>query len=203
ASGREHRVEDDRGARVQVVGEAVDVRLGLQGRVVARDADDADLGVRDRVEHALEHAEPGAQDRHDGHLLAAQARHVDRPAPALDANGLERKVGGRLVRQEPAELGGDLAKALRREALFAQQPDLVAHQRMLELDHRHRRQPSFAAIRWRTASYRQTPLATETLRLSTAPRIGTLTSSSHVRATSWRMPRPSAPRTNATGPRRL
>ena len=45
-------------------GEPVDVGLGHQGDVVAGDADDADLGVRNRVEHAVEHAEAGAQDGH-------------------------------------------------------------------------------------------------------------------------------------------
>lgn len=54
-------------------------------------------------------------------------------------------------------------------------------------------------VRCRRASYRQTPLATETFRLSTAPRIGMLTSSSQVLRVSWRMPAPSAPSTNATG----
>ena len=58
------------------------------------------------------------------------------------------------------------------------------------------------ARRWRAASYRQTPLATETLRLSTAPFIGRWTSSSQVRAVSWRRPLPSAPKTSATGPAR-
>ena len=57
--------------------------------------------------------------------------------------------------------------------------------------------------RWRAASYRHTPLATETLRLSTAPFIGRWTSSSQLRAVSWRMPRPSAPRTSASGPRQI
>ena len=54
--------------------------------------------------------------------------------------------------------------------------------------------------RWRTASYKHTPLATDTFRLSTAPRIGMLTSWSHVLAVSCRMPSPSAPSTKATGP---
>ena len=57
-------------------------------------------------------------------------------------------------------------------------------------------------LRWRSASYRHTPLATDTLRLSTAPCMGMLTSSSQVLRVSWRMPSPSAPSTRATGPLR-
>ena len=56
--------------------------------------------------------------------------------------------------------------------------------------------------RWRSASYRHTPAATLTFRLSTAPAMGMRTSSSQCRRVSWRMPLPSAPSTSATGPLR-
>ena len=39
--------------------------VGLQGLLVAHHAEEADLGGRDQLDHALEHPEPGAQDRHD------------------------------------------------------------------------------------------------------------------------------------------
>ena len=44
------------------------------------------------------------------------------------------------------------------------------------------------------------PLATETFRLSTAPRMGMRTSSSQLLRVSWRSPAPSAPSTSAAGP---
>jgi len=56
-----------------------------------------------------------------------------------------------------------------------------------------------APPRWRSASYKHTPLATETFRLSTAPRMGMLTSSSHFFRVNCRMPAPSAPNTKAVG----
>ena len=56
-------------------------------------------------------------------------------------------------------------------------------------------------IRWRKASNRQTPAATETLRLSTAPAMGMRTSSSQCLRVSWRMPAPSAPSTSAHMPK--
>jgi hypothetical protein len=46
------------------------------------------------------------------------------------------------------------------------------------------------------------PLATETLRLSTTPAIGSLARTSHVFVVSWRIPFPSAPMTIARGPAR-
>src|SRR6185312_15205316 len=50
-------------------------------------------------------------------------------------------------------------------------------------------------VRWRTVSYRSIAAATDTFRLSTAPRLGSLTIQSHVWRVSWRSPAPSAPST--------
>src|SRR5438067_7258466 len=57
-----------------------------------------------------------------------------------------------------------------------------------------------AARRWRRASYRQTPDATDTFRLSTEPNIGMLTKRSQVSRVRRRMPSPSEPITSAVGP---
>ena len=61
---------------------------------------------------------------------------------------------------------------------------------------------SVLARRWRSTSYRHTPAATLTFRLSTAPAIGMRTSTSQVLRVNWRRPLPSAPSTSATGPER-
>jgi hypothetical protein len=58
----------------------------------------------------------------------------------------------------------------------------------------------FFTERCRTASYRQTPLATDTFRLSTLPAIGIFITISQVSRVRRRMPSPSAPITSATGP---
>ena len=54
--------------------------------------------------------------------------------------------------------------------------------------------------RWRTISYKHTPVATETLRLDTLPAIGSFTSSSQFSRVRRRIPFPSAPITSAVGP---
>lgn len=56
------------------------------------------------------------------------------------------------------------------------------------------------AWRWRTASNRQTPVATETFRLLTLPDIGNLTRKSQCSRVSRRMPLPSAPMIITSGP---
>lgn len=58
----------------------------------------------------------------------------------------------------------------------------------------------YFGARCRTASNRHTPLATDTLRLSTVPAIGICITSSQVSRVRRRMPSPSAPMTSATGP---
>src|SRR5437773_1557303 len=135
--GGEHRVDDERGALVEVVDEFLEVVFRLQGLVIAAQADDADLGIRNHVEHAVEHAEAGAQDRNDRNFAAADLVDLDRPAPAFDRCLLEREIGGGFVRQQARELVGQLAEFLRRDALLAQQSDLVLDQRMWDVDDRH------------------------------------------------------------------
>ena len=48
-SGGEHRIEHDHGTTCERFGELVDVRLGLVRRLVARHADEADVGVRQQI----------------------------------------------------------------------------------------------------------------------------------------------------------
>lgn len=60
--------------------------------------------------------------------------------------------------------------------------------------------PYFFTPRCLTASNRQTPLATDTFRLSTVPAIGIFMTSSQVSRVRRRIPSPSAPTTIATGP---
>ncbi len=56
------------------------------------------------------------------------------------------------------------------------------------------------AVRCRTASYKQTPAATETFKLSTVPSIGSLARKSQCLAVNCRMPSPSDPSTIAIAP---
>ena len=69
AAGGQHRVDDHRQTLVQLADEALEIGFGHQRLVVAGDADDADLGVGNQVEHAVQHADAGAQDGYDGDLL--------------------------------------------------------------------------------------------------------------------------------------
>ena len=93
-AGREHRVEQEHVALGDVVRQLDVVLDGLERLLVAVEADEADARTGDQREHAVEHPHPGAQDRADRDLLAAD--------PAR-AHPLERRLDlDLLVGQRPS-----------------------------------------------------------------------------------------------------
>ena len=86
--------------------------MRLVGDLVAVHADVAHAGGGDQVEHAIDHAEAGAQDGHDRDLLAG-----DLPARGgLQGRGhfdvLQGKVTRGLVALEQRQLADELAELL-------------------------------------------------------------------------------------------
>jgi hypothetical protein len=88
-----------------------------------------DLGERDHLQHAVGHADTGAEDGHEpdavGELLAG--RGLQR---RLDRHIFEPRVRERLVREQPRQLADQLAEELRLRLAAAQHGQLVAHERM-------------------------------------------------------------------------
>ncbi|MCY1442284.1 hypothetical protein D9M71_586480 [compost metagenome] len=111
--------------------------MRFQGFLVARDAHRADLGAGDQAEHAVEHADAGAQDRHHGDLLAGDLLHLHRAGPAFDLVAFQRQVLGRLVGQQGADFLGQLAKILGADVMATHQADLVTDQGMTNLEDGH------------------------------------------------------------------
>lgn len=64
----QHRIEEEksvllhRSRHLEVIGDR------LERVMIAKEADVADPRVRDQLDHGLDHAEPGAEDRHQRHL---------------------------------------------------------------------------------------------------------------------------------------
>ena len=90
AAGGQHGIDDHGQALVQFTHQLFQVGVGLQGGFVAGEADHADPGAGDQAEHAVEHADAGAQDGHHGDLLAGDLFHLDGAAPALDVHLFHR-----------------------------------------------------------------------------------------------------------------
>ena len=70
AAGRQHRVEHEHVAAVQVGRHRVHVRLGLERLLVAGDADEAGRGLGHEVQDRAEHPEPGPQHGNDERRVA-------------------------------------------------------------------------------------------------------------------------------------
>jgi hypothetical protein len=128
--GREHRVEHDRVALAEVVGQLDVVLDRLERLLVAVHADEADPCARDQRQRPFQHAHACTQDRADRDLLARDAlgpHHLER---RLDLDRLGGEVLGRLVGQEQRELVDELPEVDGGRVLVAEVRELVLDQRM-------------------------------------------------------------------------
>ena len=103
-AGRQHRVDQDHVALRQVVRQLQVIFDRLQRARLAVEADMPDPRRRHQVEHAVEDAVAGAQDRHQAQFLAGQHRHPGAFERRLDLGLLERQVAGRLIAEQQADL---------------------------------------------------------------------------------------------------
>ena len=136
AAGREHRIEHEHAAARQPVRQLEVVGHGPQRLLVAADADEADGRVRQQLERRVEHAEPGAQHRHDRDPRPGDARPLEarqRRLPAIQGSvgscrGWPRRP--RAARSRPRASG----TCAGRWSGPAQQRDLVPRDRMVDLE---------------------------------------------------------------------
>ena len=131
AAGCQHRVEQQHVAVLDIVRQLAVILDRLQGFRIAVQADVADLGSRDHFQHAVHHAEAGAQDRHQRDLLARDYLHTRIRHRGLDRDFLERQVAGRLVAHQHGDLTGRFAEFLDAGGLVAHQAELMLDQRMI------------------------------------------------------------------------
>ena len=133
AAGGEHRVDQEALAARKVVRQAVRVGDLLGGMLfVALHAQESDLRAWHHAGHAVEHAQSGAQHRHDD-----RARLGDRLAHHGGHRRLDRlvhdlKVAGGLVGFERDELRDEFAEDGRRGVFVSQHGELVLDQRVIE-----------------------------------------------------------------------
>ncbi len=130
--GGDHRRHHNRhalgeiGRRLEIVFDR-DQRAGI-----AVEPDMRDPRGGNQIEHAVDQGEAGAQDRREHQLLAADLRRLDALQRRFDLDQVERQVARDLVAKQDAELAAQLAERFGREVLFAQQRQLVLHQRMTD-----------------------------------------------------------------------
>ena len=132
AAGGEHGVDND-DVTLGDIGRHLEVILHRLERLrVAEQADVTDLDVRHHGDHAVDHAETGAEDRHDGQLLAGDVPAVCRGDRGLDIDLLKREVARSLEAHQHGDLGNQFPELLDAGVLVAQDRELVLDQRVVK-----------------------------------------------------------------------
>ena len=103
--------------------------MGLR---VAVQANVADLGRGDQIDHRIHHAESGTQDRDDRHFLARQHAHLCLGDGGLDLHLFGGQTAGGLVAHQRGDLTDDFAEFLDAGILVAEDRQLVLQQRMFQ-----------------------------------------------------------------------
>ena len=107
-------------------------------------------GRRDQRQHAVEEADPGAEDRRQDQLLALDLLPLHRLERRLDRHRFQRQIPGHLVGEEHPDLVEDLPETLGRALLVPQIGELVLHQRVIDHGDPTRRHAQHLSSRLRT-----------------------------------------------------
>ena len=132
AAGGEHRIHHDHVALGDIGRELAVIFDRFEGLRVTVQADVTDLAGRDHCNHAVDHAETGAEDGDDGKLLARKTLHRCLGNRRFDLNLFQRKVAGRLIAHQHGDLADKLAEFLHARVLVTQDRQLVLDQRVVE-----------------------------------------------------------------------
>ena len=89
------------------------------------------------LQHPIHHAKTGAQDGHDGDLLALDLVDFHRAVPAIDGHFFGFEVRGRFVGQQTAHFLGQFTETLGADVAFAHQADLVLDQGVFDFNDFH------------------------------------------------------------------
>src|SRR5256885_6421654 len=132
AAGREHGVEHEEIARAFTGWDLEIVIDRLEGVVLAVDADVADARRGDELRDALDHAESGAQDRHESQVFSRHPHPPHPLEPGFHLRGLERAVLRDLVGHEHGSLVHELLEVFGRGVFIPQDRKLVLDQGVIE-----------------------------------------------------------------------
>ena len=127
----EHRIEEEE-LTFRGVGRNLEVIVHrLECVVVTVEADMSNTRRGDQPEDAVDHAEPGAQDRYEGELFSGKALTRGGLERGLHGDLLQRKIRRGLVRHEHGDLVHKLLKDLFRGVFVAEERHLVAYEWVL------------------------------------------------------------------------
>ena len=131
AAGGQHRIQNKDLALIDVAGQLAVVLDRHQRLLVAVHADVADLGGGDQVQHAVHHAEAGAQDGDQSQLTAGQDLGAGQSHGGLDLDFLGGQVAGSLIAEQHRDLAHEVTELLGAGVAVTQQADFVLDQGMV------------------------------------------------------------------------
>ena len=131
-AGGQHRVDHDGVALLDIGGHLEVVLDRLQRLRVAEQAHMAHLDVGHHADHAVHHAETGAEDGNHSQLLAGDSLALGHGNGRFHFHFLQRQIAGRLIAHQHGDLGDELTKFLDAGPLVAQDGQLVLDQGMVE-----------------------------------------------------------------------
>ena len=95
------------------------------------------LGRGDQAQDAVHHAQTGAEDGHNGHLLAGNALAVGRADGSLHIDGLHGEVTGGLIAHQHGDFGHGGAEVAGAGVFVPQDGQLMLQQGMIQNMHAH------------------------------------------------------------------
>ena len=104
----------------------------MQGFFITLQADHADFGGGNQIEHAVEHAQTGAQNRHHGEGFAFDALAFDVAAPAVENIVFGFEIAAGFISHQARQLFGQSAEFVGARFGFAHQGELVFDQRVVD-----------------------------------------------------------------------
>ena len=132
SAGREHRIEQDDEALIDVLGQLAVVFVRLERFMIAVKSDMPDLCGGDEGVDTVDHAETGAEDRDDSKLLAGDDGSHRFRDWGFNRDQLGRQIAKRFIAHQGGYLLDQLAELHIAGIYVAQQSDLVRNKRMIE-----------------------------------------------------------------------
>ena len=137
AAGGKHGIEHDHFTLLNIGGKLAVIFHGLEGLRVAVETDVTDSGVGHKGQHAVDHAQTGAQDRHKRQLFAGDDLGVRHGHGGFDVTIHQRQVARCFKAHQHGDLADELAELLGSRALVAQDGKLVLNKRMIHFMYCH------------------------------------------------------------------
>ena len=131
AAGSQHGIQNKNIALGNILGQLAIIFHRLQGLLIAVQANVADLCSGDQGQHAVHHAQTGAQDGNQGQLAASQHMGASQSNRSFHFNFLGGQVAGGLIAQQGGNFADQITELFGAGVAVTHQADFVLDQGMV------------------------------------------------------------------------